>query len=71
MCTVAALAVNMVIAGVVLWFSGLLLKILGGTGTMILSKLSSLLLAAIGIMIVRKGVVMFVTEALNGRTRGL
>lgn len=57
--TIAAVIVNVAIAGVILWFSQELLSVLGKTGAKTVSKLASLLLAAIGVMMVRKGVMIF------------
>lgn len=64
--TVAATVANILIAGVAFWFSGVLLRILGKAGARILSKLSNLLMAAIGVMIVRKGIVKLIEMAMNG-----
>jgi multiple antibiotic resistance protein len=52
----AAVAVNILIAGVVLWFSNAIIRVIGKTGAKTVSKLASLLLAAIGVMMVRKGI---------------
>jgi multiple antibiotic resistance protein len=57
--TIAAVVVNVAIAGVILWFSQELLSVLGKTGAKTVSKLARLLLAAIGVMMVRKGVMIF------------
>lgn len=54
----AAAAINVIIAGVVLWFSGAIIKVIGSTGAKAVSKLASLLLAAIGVMMVRKGIML-------------
>jgi multiple antibiotic resistance protein len=58
--TISALVVNILFAGVVLWFSDLFMKALGKTGAKTISKLASLLLAAIGVMMVRKGIMIFI-----------
>jgi multiple antibiotic resistance protein len=55
--TVAATVLNIGIAGVVFWYSRLINSVLGKTGSRILSKLASLLLAAIAVKMVRQGVV--------------
>ena len=55
-----SLVVNILIAGIVFRFSPALLKVLGETGTRILSKLSNLLLTIIAVMLIRKGIVMVV-----------
>jgi len=57
--TVLALVINILIAGVVFWFSGAINKILGKTGAKTFSKLAHLLLAAISVMIMRKGIMIY------------
>ncbi len=54
----AATAVNILIAGVVLWYSNAIIRVIGKTGAKTVSKLASLLLAAIGVMMVRKGIAL-------------
>jgi multiple antibiotic resistance protein len=49
-------------AGVVLWFSQALIRVMGKTGAKTVSKLASLLLAAIGVMMVRKGIMLFLIK---------
>jgi len=56
--TVSSLIVNIIIAGIVLWFSGAITKLIGKIGAKTISKIASLLLAAIGIMLVRKGIML-------------
>jgi multiple antibiotic resistance protein len=58
--TVAALVANISIAGLVFWLSTPISRLLGKTGSKILSKISNLLLAAIAVMMVRRGIVMFI-----------
>ncbi|MDD4872584.1 MAG: MarC family protein [Kiritimatiellae bacterium] len=58
--TAPAILVNIFIAGVVFHYSGTIFRFLGKAGAKTISKLASLLLAAIGVMMVRKGVVMIV-----------
>jgi multiple antibiotic resistance protein len=60
--TVTAVVLNVVIAGVVLWFSQSIIRIMGKTGAKTVSKLANLLLAAIGVMMVRKGIMMFISQ---------
>ena len=57
--TSIAIIVNVLIAGAVFYFSTYINKILGNAGTKTLSKIANLLLAAIGVMIVRKGINSF------------
>jgi len=54
--TIAAIVVNIIIAGIVFYASGLLTRMLGLVGTRALSKIASLLLAAIAVMMVRRGI---------------
>jgi multiple antibiotic resistance protein len=63
--TALALLANLGVTGVIFWFSRPITKILGHTGTMILSKIASLLLAAIGVMLIRKGVIEIIDSALK------
>jgi len=60
--TLLALAVNIGIAGVVFWFSGAITKAVGNAGSRAISKLASLLLAAIAVMMVRKGLTLILTR---------
>ncbi len=59
--TVAATIVNIAIAGVAFWLAVPLHRVLGSSGTRTISKLASLLLAAIGVMMVRKGIEIIVS----------
>src|SRR5512139_1949971 len=63
--TVAATIVNIVIAGMVFWMSGSINRILGRAGTRTISKLSSLILAAIGVMMVRKGIMILIAAGAS------
>lgn len=53
--TVLSLVSNILLCGVVLHFSSAFSKVLGETGSQTLSKIFNLLLAAIGIMLIRRG----------------
>ena len=57
--TAAAIVLNIAIAGVFFYFSAFINRVLGRTGTKIISKIASLLLASIAVMIVRKGILAF------------
>jgi multiple antibiotic resistance protein len=57
--TLVSVIVNVFLAGVIFSLSDLLLRVLGEGGTRALSKVTSLLLAAIAVMLVRKGLVSF------------
>ena len=61
--TLAATVANVLIAGVVFWFAQPIARALGGAGGKILSKMAALLLAAIGVMMVRRGVMLVVEQA--------
>lgn len=54
--TVASLIANILLCGVVLYFSISLSRLLGEAGSRTLSKVASLLLGAIGVMLMRRGV---------------
>jgi multiple antibiotic resistance protein len=57
--TSIALACNILIAGIVLWFAPYIARMLGKNGAKIISKLAGLLLAAFGVMMVRRGIMHF------------
>jgi len=57
--TVLSAVANILLAGIIFWFSGILTRLIGKTGAKIVSKLASLLLAAIAVMMIRKGIVEF------------
>jgi multiple antibiotic resistance protein len=58
--TVLATLVNVLLAGIFFYFSKNIDRVLGKAGAKTLSKLASLLLAAIGVMITRKGLMTFI-----------
>ena len=60
--TSVALVINILFAGIVLWFSDAFLKVLGKVGAKTVSKLANILLAAIGVMMVRKGIMLFISH---------
>lgn len=62
--TVVAIVLNILLCGVILYFSGALLKLLGEAGSHTLSKIFSLLLGAIGVMLIRRGIQAIVTPWL-------
>lgn len=57
--TAAAIVLNISIAGLLFYFSTSINHMLGGAGAKIISKIASLLLASIAVMIVRKGILSF------------
>ncbi|MFH1074556.1 MAG: MarC family protein [Candidatus Firestonebacteria bacterium] len=54
-----ALAVNLIIAAIMFRYSGALIRILGKDGMKAVGKISGILLAAIAVMLIRKGVLEF------------
>ena len=61
--TMAAVMSNIAIVGIVFLFSDRLIRLLGESGSKALSKVMYLLLAAIGVMMVRKGVLEIIAAA--------
>lgn len=61
--TLISVIVNILLAGAFLRLSVLLIRLLGDAGAKALSKVSSLLLAAIAVMLVRKGLESFLGAA--------
>ena len=64
--TLLAVVANVVIAGVVYWFAVPISLRLGSAGTKVLSKIANLLLAAIAVMMVRKGFVVLLAQMRGG-----
>ncbi len=58
--TIISIIVNILLAGAVFSMSEILIKILGEAGTKALSKITSLLLAAIAVMLIRKGLMQLI-----------
>jgi len=58
--TAAAIVINILIAGVVFFFAGSIHLFLGKAGAKTISKIASLLLAAIAVMMVRKGIISII-----------
>jgi len=63
--TLISVLANILLAGLVFSFSGVLTKFLGEAGSKALSKIMSLLLAAIAVMMMRKGIINLLTEGLK------
>lgn len=57
--TIISVFINVMFAGIVFTFSEHLLKIFGQTGSRAISKIMALFLAAIGVMMIRKGILSF------------
>jgi len=59
--TASALLINILIAGVVFFFGNGLNRLLGSAGARIISKIANLLLAAIAVMMIRRGLTMLLS----------
>ncbi|MFH1428190.1 MAG: MarC family protein [Candidatus Margulisiibacteriota bacterium] len=57
--TLISILINVLLAGLIFSFSHVLIKFLGEAGAKALSKVMSLLLAAIAVMMIRKGLMQF------------
>jgi multiple antibiotic resistance protein len=57
--TIISVYVNIFLAGVIFYLSSVLIEVLGEAGSKALSKIMSLLLAAIAVMMIRKGILIF------------
>lgn len=53
--TIISVLLNILLAGIILSLSSILIKVLGEAGSKAISKIMSLLLATIGVMLIRKG----------------
>ena len=53
--TLFSVVINVLLAGLIFYASHILIRFLGSSGTKALSKITSLLLAAIAVMLIRKG----------------
>jgi len=62
--TSLAIITNILIAGAVFFMAPLINRIIGKTGSKTVSKITSLLLAAIGVMIIRRGIAIFIAHGL-------
>jgi multiple antibiotic resistance protein len=60
--TAMAILANILIAGIVFFFSENIIGFLGKAGAKTVSKIASPLLAAIGVMIIRKGIEYFISS---------
>lgn len=59
--TLLAIVANILLAGLIFSLSEILIKVLGEAGAKALSKVTSLLLAAIAVMMIRKGVLQLLS----------
>jgi multiple antibiotic resistance protein len=55
--TLISVSINILLAGLILLLSGVIIKIIGKSGSRALSKVTNLLLAAIAVMLIRKGII--------------
>lgn len=62
--TSLAIIANILIAGAVFLMAPFIDRIIGKTGSKTVSKITSLLLAAIGVMIVRRGIAIFIAHGI-------
>jgi len=63
--TAAATAANIIIAGAIFTAAPLTDRIMGKSGAKTVSKLASLILAAIAVMMVRRGLAIFLTQGFS------
>ncbi len=63
--TSLAIAANILIVGGMFFMAPLINRVLGKTGSKAISKIISLLLAAIGVMIVRRGIAVFLANGIQ------
>lgn len=60
--TSIALVINIALAGIIFSSSTIIVKLIGKNGTKIVSKIASLFLTAISVMIIRKGIFMMMQQ---------
>jgi multiple antibiotic resistance protein len=63
--TLIAVLANILLAGLVFTYSNVLIRLLGKNGSRALSKIMALFLAAIAVMMIRKGVFLLIASALQ------
>ena len=63
--TVVATVLNILLTGCLFWCSDAILRVLGKSGIKTVSKLASLILAAIAVMMVRKGIAAFLIAGIQ------
>ncbi|KUG24469.1 hypothetical protein ASZ90_005723 [hydrocarbon metagenome] len=62
--TSLAIITNILIAGGIFFMAPFIERTIGKTGSKTISKITNLLLAAIGVMIVRRGIAIFITQGI-------
>lgn len=60
--TVSAIVLNIAIAGAVLMSSSTIIRLLGPSGSRVVSKVASLVLAAIAVMMIRRGLTIMIVH---------
>ncbi len=60
--TIISLVLNIALTGGIFFLSGFLIKVIGETGAKAMSKVTSLLLAAIAVMMMRNGILSFLQQ---------
>lgn len=65
--TLIAVIINLIIVGIVFMASGSMMRLLGESGARVLSKVMALLLASIGVMMIRKGILEILIAFTQGK----
>jgi len=60
--TLISVLANILLAGIIFSVSSFVMRILGEAGSKVLSKITSMLLAALAIMLIRKGIVELIQQ---------
>jgi multiple antibiotic resistance protein len=58
--TIASIAVNVMVTGILLQCSGLIVRLIGSAGARVISKLAMLILAALAVMFIRSGLALMI-----------
>ena len=64
--TTTATVINIILAGFIFASSGAIMRFIGNSGAQIASKIANLLLAAIAVMLIRKGLVAIMSKGIFG-----
>lgn len=64
--TIVSLVANILFCGLTLRFSHVVLRVLGETGSHILSKISNIILGTIGVMLIRRGILEILAAWRDG-----
>ena len=60
--TIASIATNVVLTGIILRCSGVIVRLIGSAGARVISKLAMLILAALAVMFIRSGLALIIAE---------